>query len=191
IRKPAWSTDKTLARKLIPLNFAGVWSSDTAADQEIMNLLADKTRYADIETAVAELRTAPDTPMWSIGKFRGVMSKIDVLFATHALFTKDDLENFFFVAHWVLSESDLALDLPPDEQWAANLYGKTRQHSPALRRGLCETLVLLAVHGNNLFRERLGIDVQARVDLVVRNLLLPLDTHTWASQKGDLPHYAE
>ena len=190
IREPAWSTDKTLARKLIPLNFAGVWSSDTGADQEIMSLLAG-TRYADIEMAVAELRTTPDAPMWSIGKFRGVTSKIDVLFATHALFTKDDLENFFFVAHWVLSESDPALELPPDQQWAANIYGKTRQHSAALRRGLCETLVLLAAHGNHLFRERLGIDIQARVDGVVRSLLLPLDTQTWASQKGDLPHYAE
>lgn len=190
IREPAWSTEKTLARKLIPLNFAGVWSSDTAADQEIMSLLAG-TGYADIELGVAELRTAQDAPVWSIGKFRGVTSKIDVLFATHALFTKDDLDKFFFVAHWVLSESDPALELPADQQWAAIIYGKSRQHSAQLRRGLCETLVLLAVHGNYLFRERLGIDVQAGVDGVVRNLLLPLDTQTWASQKGDLPHYAE
>jgi hypothetical protein len=114
-----------------------------------------------------------------------------VLFATHALFAKGDLEKFFFVAQWVLSESDPALELPPDQQWAANIYGKTRQHSTVLRRGLCETLVLLSVHGNHLFRERLGIDVQAGVDDVVRKLLLPLDAQTWASQKDDLPHYAE
>jgi addiction module HigA family antidote len=62
IREPAWSTDKTLARKLIPLNFAGVWSSDTPADQEIMRLLAS-TDYTDIELAVTELQTAPDAPV--------------------------------------------------------------------------------------------------------------------------------
>jgi len=35
----------------------------------------------------------------------------------------------------------------------------------------CETLVLLAAHGNDLFRERLGIDMQARIDKLVRALL--------------------
>ena len=190
IREPAWATDPAQARKLIPLNFAGAWSSDAAADQEIMRLLAG-IDYRDIESAVTELRIIPDAPVWSVGKFRGVTSKIDALFATHALITEYDIDNFLFVAELVLSESDPALDLPSDKQWAANIYGKTRQHSAALRRGLCETLVLLAVHGNHLIRERLNIDVQSRVDDVVRNLLLPLDARTWASQRSDLPHYAE
>lgn len=190
IRAPAWSTDKALARKLIPLNFAGVWNSDTPADRETMRLLAD-AEHADIERSVTELLAVADAPVWSVGKFRGVMSKIDVLFATQTLVTRADLENFFFVAQYVLSESDPALDLPPDKQWAANIYGKTRDHSAALRQGICESLVLLAVHGNNLFGERLGIDVEAHVNAIVRGLLTPLDARTWASQKGDLPHYAE
>ena len=190
IRAPMWSTEIALARKLLPLNFAGVWNSETSADREIMQLLAG-AQYSDIERSVADLMGVVDVPVWSIGKFRGVVSKIDVLFATHALVTKEELENFFFVAQYVLSESDPALDLPPDKQWAANVYGKTRDHSAALRQGLCETLVLLAVHGNALFSERLGIDVEARVNKVILQLLTPLDARTWASQKGDLPHYAE
>jgi hypothetical protein len=190
IHIPAWSTDKVLARKLIPLNFAGVWSSETPADREIMRQLAN-AEYAEVETAVAQLSMVADAPVWSVGKFRGVMSKIDVLFATRSLVIKDDLDNFFFVAQYVLSESDPALDLPPDKQWAANIYGKTRDHSAALRQGLCETLVLLAVHGNTLFGERIGIDVRAQVDLIVRGLLTPLGATTWASQKSDLPRYAE
>ncbi len=190
IRAPAWSTDKTLACKLVPLNFAGVWNSDTPADRETLRLLAD-AQYHDIERSVTELLAVADAPVWSVGKFRGVMSKIDVLFATQALVTKANLESFFFVARYVLSESDPALDLPPDKQWAANIYGKTRDHSAALRQGICETLVLLAVHGNNLFGGRLGIDVEAHVNAIVRELLTPLDARTWASQKGDLPRYAE
>ena len=58
--------------------------------------------------------------------------------------------------------------------------------------GHLRVLVLLAAHGNHLFRDRLGIDVQARVDAaVIRRLLLPLDGRTWSAQKGDLPRYAE
>jgi addiction module HigA family antidote len=190
IHAPAWSTDKPLARKLIPLNFAGVWNAESLADREILRLLTN-TEYAEVEAAVAELLTVADAPVWSVGKFRGVTSKIDVLFATRALVTKEALDNFFFVAQYVLSEDDPALDLPPDQQWAANIYGKVRDHSAALREALCETLVLLAVHGNPLFGDRLGIDVAARVDAIVRGLLTPLNTRTWASQRGDLPRYAE
>ena len=51
-----------------------------------------------------------------IGNFRGVTSKIDVLFATHLLVAKEHLDNFFIVAEYVLSENDPALDLPPDKQ---------------------------------------------------------------------------
>ena len=56
---------------------------------------------------------------------------------------------------------------------------------------MCETLVLLAIHGNNLFRERLGYDVEGHVNATVRELLMPFASETWASQKSNLPHYAE
>jgi addiction module HigA family antidote len=190
IQRPAWASDIALARRLIPLNLVGVWDVDKPADGEIVRCLANR-EYQDIEQSVAEFRTVPDAPMWSIGRYRGVTSKIDVLFATHRLVTKKDLEDFLAIAQYVLQESDPALDLPQDQQWAANIYGKVRDHSSALRAGVCETLVLLAAHGNTLFQARLGIDVQARVNDVVRSLLLPLNERTWASQKHDLPRYAE
>ena len=91
----------------------------------------------------------------------------------------------------VLSERDPALDLPEEKRYAAAIYGKTRDHSAVLREGMCETLVLLAIHGNNLFRGRLGYDVEARVHSTVRELLMPFAAETWASQKSDLPLYAE
>ena len=69
--------------------------------------------------------------------------------------------------------------------------GKKREYSGALREGICETLVLLAVHGNNLFRERLGINIEEKVDLLIRRLLTPLTAEKLFSQRGDLPLYAE
>ena len=190
IRNPAWSTDSALVRDLIPMNFVGIWDSESKADQEILRLLSAH-EYADVERAIAQLRVIPDAPVWSIGKYRGVMSKIDVLFATAKLVTAKELDDFFFAAEIVLSESDPALELAPDKQWAANIYGKTREHSAGLRRGICDTLVLLAVHGNTLFRERLGVNTSARVDQLIGKLLLPLKAETWASQKNDLRRYAE
>ncbi|MBS0251174.1 MAG: addiction module antitoxin, partial [Proteobacteria bacterium] len=81
--------------------------------------------------------------------------------------------------------------LHEDKRPFAGLYGKVRQHSAALRNGICETLVLLSVHGNNLFRNPLGIDVETKVMLLVSKLLTPLTLEKLLSHDRDLPNYAE
>jgi addiction module HigA family antidote len=190
IRFPPWAHDSALTRKLVPIGFAGVWNSETKADQEILSFLTGEA-YEDVEKSVAELLNSEQPPVWSVGRYRGVASKIDVFYGIRRLVTRQDLENFFFTARLVLSERDPSLDLPEEQRYAASIYGKTRDHSAALRDGICETLVLLAVHGNNLFRDRPGVDVEAQVNVIVRELLTPFNAETWASQRSDLPRYAE
>ena len=85
----------------------------------------------------------------------------------------------------------LMCSVEEDKRWAADLYGKSRNHSAALRQGLCDTLVLLAVHGNAFVGERLGVDLEAAVNDVVHRLLAPSAEATWLSQQNDLPQYAE
>ena len=190
VRVPPWANDYTVARALIPLIFVGAWDSSADADKEILRRLTDRP-YEDAERTIAQLQTVDEPPIWSIGHLRGVVSKIDALYAAHRALTKKDLENFLLAARHVLSEQDPALELPEDQRWAANLYGKSRNHSSALRQGVCDTLVLLAVHGNALVGERLGIDLEAAVGGVVHHLLTPSAAATWLSQKNDLPQYAE
>jgi addiction module HigA family antidote len=189
IRTPPWAR-QDVAYRLIPLVFVGTWDSTSEADQAILSDIAAGA-HDEIEKTVAELAAQEQAPVWSIGKFRGVVSKVDAFYATQPYVTPAHLERFFRVARVVLSESDPALDLPEDKRWASNLFGKSRRHSAALRQGLCETLVLLSVHGNNLFKTRLGFDVEAGVNDLIRQLLTPLDTVTWQSQRHDLPRYAE
>ena len=184
IKVPPWANDSALTRELIPLGFAGAWDSTSKEDQEILRYMTDD-EYEAIEKSVAELLNAEHSPIWSIGRYRGVASKLDVLYAIHRLVTRADLDNFFLTARIVLSERDPALDLPESKRYAAGIYGKTRNHSAMLREGMCETLVLLAIHGNNLFRDRLGIDVEAHVNTTIRELLTPFAAETWASQRRD------
>ena len=132
-----------------------------------------------------------DSPVWSAGHHRGVVSKIDALFAINKYIAEDDLTEFFMLAEYVLSEADPALELPEDQRWAPGLYGKLRDHSAALREGICETLVILSVHGNHLFRDRLGIDVEAHVSQLIHRLLTPLTLDKLLSHDNDLPRYAE
>lgn len=189
IRTPEWAAKENNAASLVPLLFAGAWHATNENDQIIVSLLAGGAKYDSIERDVQALARFNDAPIWSVGTYRGVVSKIDLLFAVAGAVT--ELETYFNVARYVLSEKDPALDLPEDQQWAANLYGKTREISGALRRSISETLVLLAIHGNTLFQSRLGLNVQTRAATLVKELLTPLTTRTLEEHERDLPTYAE
>ena len=191
VRAPAWARDAEKAQKLLPTALVGAWHKASSADREVVRLLARANEDHDVEASVTALLALEDSPLWSAGEHRGVVSRIDALFGVREFVTGPDLDNFFFVAECVLSESDPALDLPEDERWAANVYGKVRDHSAALRRGIRETLVLLSLHGDTLFRNRLGVDLEARISSLIHRLLTPLSTDKLLSHQDDLPDYAE
>ena len=190
IRKPQWAESVENARSLIPMALVGAWHARSDADREVVSTLADRP-YQEIEECITQLLLFEDSPVWSVGTHRGVASKIDALFAINKQVTEENLSEFFWLAEYVLSESDPALDLPEDQRWAAGLYGKIRNHSTALREGICETLVILSVHGNNLFQDRLGIDVEAHVSSLIHGLLAPLSLDKLLSHDKDLPRFAE
>jgi addiction module HigA family antidote len=190
IRTPVWAGDDDTAKTFVPMALIGAWHAEPEADREIVSRVADR-KYEAIEDDVARLLRFDDSPVWSAGRYRGVVSKIDALFAIAKMVTPADVERFFVAAEYVLSESDPALELPEEDRWAAALYGKTRDHSGALREGICETLIFLSVHGNNLFQSRLGIDVESRVAVLIRKLLTPLTLEKLLSHDHDLPRYAE
>ena len=190
IRTPEWAKDGGIARGLIPMALIGAWHDGSRADREVLSFW-ENGGYERIEEDIARLLRLDDAPVWSIGRYRGIASKIDALFAIGGYMTGQDLEDFFLLAEYVLSETDPALELPEDKRWAAKLYDKVRDHSAALREGICETLVILSVHGNHLLRDRLGIDVEGCVSSLVRGLLTPLTLDKLLSHDRDLPSYAE
>lgn len=190
IKTPAWSSNVEMAKTLVLMALIGAWHAEQEADRETVSYVADR-KYKEIEDDIARLLLYDDSPVWSAGRYRGVASKIDALFAITSMVTQEDLKRFFMAAENVLSESDPALDLPEEKRWAAALYGKKRDHSETLREGICETLVILSVHGNDLFQRRLGIDVEGRVAAIIYNLLTPLTFQKMMSHDHDLPRYAE
>ena len=190
VGEPDWGSDLTRAGKVIPAAMIGAWHAASRADREVVSLLADAD-YEDVESGVAEMLRLDDPPVWSIGHYRGVVSRLDALFATAPFVTEVDLDRVFLVAEYVLSESDPALELPESERWMAAVHGKLRDHSNALRRGLGETLILLAEYGGRLFDQRLGASVESHVSDLVRKLLSPLDMQRLLSFEDDLPALAE
>ena len=191
IRRPRWADDDDTARILVPIALIGAWHAESEADRQIVSKMAGQ-KYEAIEKDVARLLYFEDSPVWSAGQYRGIISNIDALFAISRLITSADLDRFFETAECVLAESNPALELPEENRWAAALYGKKRNHSDALREGVCETLVIMSVYGNDLFLSRLGIDVESRVSVLISNLLAaPLTLEKLLSHDNFLPRYAE
>jgi addiction module HigA family antidote len=192
VRTPPWATDKNLAPCIVPFLFAGAWSDINKCDQSILSSLANEVSYATLEKQLQEISQYNDSPVWSLGTYRGVVSKIDLLFAVCGTITKSEIERYFQVAKLVLSEDDPSLDLPEKHRPFASLYGKTREISGPLRKGICETLVLLAVYGNGLFQKRLGINIEDMAENLIQELLdEPLTTRKLETHDRDLPTYAE
>lgn len=191
IRTPVWAADHETSSGLIPFVLVGAWDAQNEADRTALSLLAGDTPFEVLEKRILELLRLNDSPVWSIGGYRGVISKIDSLFAIAGAITKADLNRFLDVARIVLGEDDPALDLPEEDRWAAAIHGKQREFSGAVREGISETLVLLAVHGKNLFHKRLGFDGELEAAKLVRDLLEPIKTRKLEANERDLPLYAE
>lgn len=191
LRSPSWSSDGKVARTLIPLMLAGAWKTGNDADQILLCELSGIGEYAELEQQISVLQNSNDSPVWSIGGFQGVVSKMDSLYAVHQWVTEDQMRRFLEVADLVLSERDPTLDLPKKDQWAGAMYGKVREISAPLRKGIAESLVLLSIHGPELFGDRIDMNIDHEVTKLVRRLLEPMSTDKLLSQSQNLPLYAE
>ena len=190
IREPAWAREEVVAGNLIPMVLAGAWNQTNAADVEVIGLLSGGVDTGELDARFRRLSRLEDAPVWEVGQHRGVVSKLDALFATGGFITADHLDDFFFVAEYVLSEADPGLELPEDKQWMAPALGKMRVHSAVLRSGICETLVILSAHGDAMLRGR-SVRLQGRIDRLVRRLTENLSVEKLLSLRHDLPDFAE
>ena len=195
LRSPRWSADPNLARALFPLMLAGAWKARNGADLYMLSVLSGcDDDYEELRRRFNRLENLEDAPVWTTGAFQGVVSKIDTLYAVHSWVTADQVSRFMTVAGIVLSERDPSIDLPEDQAWAAALYGKQRELSPPLRKGIADSLVLLAVHGSRVFDSQPGLDLQREIAALIRDVLEPrepLSPETLQSQSSMLPIYAE
>ena len=192
VKMPAWTKDERVVQSLIPFVLVGTWNSRNENDKEILKYITDNTDYNKIERIVTNLRAQEESPVWSISNCHGVFSKIDAFFSIQNRITQDDIDKFLFVAKLVLSEDDPALELPEEKRWAAELYGKIRNYSDEIRKGICDSLVMLAVHGNELEYNNIYSDVEHEISKIVSTILNQANSKfSWKSHRNELPHYAE
>lgn len=189
IQRPEWAAKNELAKKLVPLMMVGAWNVANGADLEALAALSGCTAEA-LEEHCQELAQLNDAPIWIADTYRGVVSKLDALFAVHGHITSQMLERYFVLARRVLGEDDPSLDLEEDRRAFANLYGKSRVFSKAFREGVSETLVLLTLNADLLRSRGLNPDQDAYrlFDALFES---PLTTRKLLASSADLRTYAE
>lgn len=189
LRLPAWASDQALIKTFMPMLLAGAWNLTVEGDRMLVELLAGAS-MATVEEHVDALLALPESPVWAIGNYRGLVSRKDALFTAGSALRQPDIDRFFEVAEFILSEDDPALDLEPSERWQASTYGKRRDVSGAMRAAVGEMLVLLGVYGDSLLASHIA-SVGPRVDQLVMRLLRGVESRAWISRQADLPLLAE
>lgn len=191
VRLPPWAHDPGTARKLLPHALAGGWTEGERHDDIAMLSLLAETSEEDVARTGRELVRGEDAPLVRIGNVTMTVSQLDALFALGPHIEPGDLDRFFLLMFNAIGERDPKLDLPEDEWWCANIYGKSRAYSAALLSGLGDTLGILATYGDAICGNRLGVDLHGRIDRHVRDLMSGMTPDAWVSIRPHLRALAE
>src|SRR5205807_1142225 len=123
--------------------------------------------YEEFEKGLAQWSALPDSPLRKSGSVWKMASPRDALLRLAPLVSSGDMKKFSQTATKVLNTADPRFSISPEERWLAPIRRQMPSHSPYLRIGLGETLLVLA-----LFGERAGVrDSRAMAGKVVRDLL--------------------
>jgi hypothetical protein len=187
IHYPAWSQPEE-APALISILLLGAWDDSKEADRKAVEEISRKS-YADVSRTLSRWVNESDPPVHKIGNIWQLVSRDDSWHLLSRFLLREDLEAFESVFLSTLGQLDPCYDLPIDQRFMAEIYGKVLLHSHWLRRGLVETLALIASRGNNIPD---SMPPQSRVSVIVRKLFTSESTwELWASLSSLLPILAE
>jgi len=192
IRRPPW-LDRPESRTLTLLVLLEAFT-DKEGDREVVAEIAGRP-WEEIERDLRRLAAVDDAPVVEIGPRFGeartfkAKSALELLHLWGDRITSGELDRFFHEAARLLAETDPALELPPDDRWRADIYGKTRRCSDILLRAIAGALPRLAIRGPETGLRR--FDIETRIGVLVRDLLRDADSARWLSLSSFLPELAE
>ena len=188
-----WNQHK-YASELAIANLLGAWNELNEADLQIVRPFASDEDYAKWIPKLREMLQQAISPVTFINGRWQVMDRKGMWQALGGRVFDDTLDALKQCAITVLSEHDPRFELPPDERYAANIYGKILKYSTGLRKGLAETLALLGTDPDaltNFSQQHQGWKPKDTANLAVREIFENADWVLWGSLNDLLPVLAE
>jgi hypothetical protein len=129
---------------LRPFVWIGGWARNNPYDKEIVKQLSKINDYEKAESLIFTESKRADTLFYVDSEIINLYSKHHGwnLFASSV--STREFEDFLSISILVISERNPKFDLPSDQQWMANLYGKTPKYSDTLKKNIAETMACLA-----------------------------------------------
>lgn len=187
VSAPAWAKAES-AKILLPVLFANSWDEHKDGDRQVIETLAGMEYDAFVKELTPFL-SMDDAPVRKVGSVWMIKSPLDTWYLLAPHLIQDQLKLFEKALLAVLTKTDPKYELEADKRWAAAIYGKANPYSEWLRTGLVESLVLLAVFGN---QSPSIASTQAFANHVVRQVFATADKwEAWASVKEATPLLSE
>lgn len=196
---PEWAQPQN-ASNILPAFFAGAWDEDqpsrddrqtivdkqAVVDREVLQHLSGRT-FEDFQRGLSRWAAVTESPLRRSGSVWKIASPRDALFRLAPCISAADLKRFSDTAKDVFCTPDPRYSLDPDKRWLAGVHGQLPRHSPYLRTGLGETLLVLA-----LFGEKARVAGSKRVtEGLVCSLLHGADAVRWWSLSQQMRLFAE
>lgn len=185
---PAWSSGDAAAELAI-VEMIGSWNESSDADKQVAETLAGKS-YGEWTTSLRKVAVEPATPLTLRDKTWKMVARYEGWYALGPRISDEMLDVFADQALKVFGEIDPKFELPSEQRFAANVYGKTLRHSEFLRKGMAESLALLGSHSKSLTLCSRG-KAEHTANSVVSKILSSADWMLWASVNRYLPLFAE
>jgi transcriptional regulator with XRE-family HTH domain len=183
---PTWA-EPTPPHALFAALLAGAWDESREDDRRALVVLAAQP-YEAVVAALAPFVGHHDQPLRRIGSTWRIASPYDAWMLLARYLTGVDLDRFGQVITDVFTSRDPGLDLAPADRWAAAIHGAEPRHSPELRHGLGQVLILLALWGDQCVA---APGAQRRADRIVGAILRDANSERWWSLRGELRLLAE
>lgn len=183
---PPWSLPEN-AKDVISSLMAGAWDESNQGDLRFLQQLSGKP-YQEFSRNLIRWLTPGDGLLHKAGPEWKLVSPRDAWQRLARYLTKADVDRFADVILAALGSTDPRFEMEPGKRWLAAVQGVEPICSDSLRTGLCETLILLSVFGD----EASGLSsTSGLVDGIVYKLLHSADTARWWSVSGYLRLLAE
>lgn len=185
VRRPLWADMPDLTPTLAGLAMAGGWLWEKEGDRQALAAITDRTE-SEVELAIQRLVTLEDAPVFAVAGAGGLISRHDAFPPLRHALTRGLVERFYRICREVFGAADPSLELPSEQRWAANFYGKERPHSGRLRGQFATSLAFLSAATTSYVE---GCDVRQASEVLVKDLLA--DDAAWLRLRDVLPQLAE
>ena len=167
----------------------GTWNEKNKDDIEAVTRLLEIDHESWQRKALNILHSF-DSPLSLSNGIWKVINKAEFWTQLGSYITDQKLDLFKSIAINVLKERDPAFELPPEERYAANIYGKVLKHSHELREGIAEGLAILGSQHVTCSNCSNGM-AETTSALSIREIFTDADWVTWGSLNDLLPDLAE